>query len=79
MGEELPFTVVRDDPCFQILARAAELPIARDVFRAIADLYPEDEIQLRDGAQVIECSRTAVFFSGCGAPVGEARHVEAIR
>jgi len=51
------FSVVRDGKDFEVLARAADWRVARDLFRAVADLYPEDDIHLKQGARVIARSR----------------------
>lgn len=55
MREDLPFVIIRDSDS-EVLARAANLLFARAVFRAIADVNPDDEIQLKQGARIIERS-----------------------
>jgi hypothetical protein len=40
-----------------VLARAVNLLIARGAYREAARMYPEDLIELRQGARVIEKSR----------------------
>jgi hypothetical protein len=57
MIEELPFKVVRSNGEDEILARAVNLLIARHAYREAARLYPEDLIELRQGARIIEKSK----------------------
>jgi hypothetical protein len=59
MTEELPFKVVRshEHDHDEVLARAVNLLIARHAYREAARLYPEDLIELRQGARIIEKSK----------------------
>jgi hypothetical protein len=57
MTEDLPFKVVRSNGTDEVLARAMNLLVARAAYREAARLYPEDLIELRQGARVIEKSR----------------------
>jgi hypothetical protein len=49
--------VVRSNGTDDVLARAMNLLIARGAYREAARLYPEDLIELRQGARIIERSR----------------------
>jgi hypothetical protein len=53
----LPFKVVRSNGTDEVLARAMNLLLARGAYREAARIYPEDLIELRHGARVIEKSR----------------------
>jgi hypothetical protein len=56
--EDLSFKVVKDlGPHDEVLARAANLPIARGAFQAAAKMCPDEVIELRQGARVVERSR----------------------
>jgi hypothetical protein len=57
MIDELPFKVVRSNGHDEVLARATNLLIARAAYREAARLYPEDLMELRQGARIIERSR----------------------
>jgi hypothetical protein len=57
MTDDLPFRVVRSNSDDETLARCTNLPIAEAAYRAAARMYPEDLIELRQGARVIERSR----------------------
>jgi hypothetical protein len=57
MTDELPFTVVRSHDHDQVLARAVNLLIARHAYREAARIYPDNLIELRQGAPVIEKSK----------------------
>jgi hypothetical protein len=57
MTDELPFKVVRSNGTDEVLARAMNLLIARHAFREAVRLYPEDLIELRQGARVVERSK----------------------
>jgi hypothetical protein len=59
MTDELPFKVVRshDHDHDQVLARAVNLLIARHVYREAARIYPDNLIELRQDARVIEKSK----------------------
>jgi hypothetical protein len=57
MTDELPFKVVRSNGHDELLAQAVDLIIALGAYRAAAAKYPEDLIELRAGARVIEKSR----------------------
>jgi hypothetical protein len=56
IDHEFPFRVTRNDGT-DVLAHATKLLIARGAYREAADMYPEDAIELREGAQVIERSK----------------------
>jgi hypothetical protein len=51
------FKVVRSNGHDEVLARAMNLLIARGAYQAAAKMYPEDLIELRQGARVIEKSK----------------------
>ena len=56
--EDLTFKVVKDLGAHdEVLARAANLPIARGAFDAAVKMYPGETIELRQGARVVERSR----------------------
>jgi hypothetical protein len=58
MSDELPFRIVRiNDSTYEVLARAANLLLARGTYRVAAHLYPEDRILLCEGKRVIERSK----------------------
>jgi hypothetical protein len=59
MSDELSFKVVRpnDHDHDEVLARAVNLLGARGAYRAAVRMYPEDLIELRLGARVIERSK----------------------
>ena len=57
MTDELPFKIVRSNGTDEVLARAMNLLIARGAYQAAAKMYPEDLIELRQGARVIEKSK----------------------
>jgi hypothetical protein len=57
MIDESPFKVVRSNGTDEVLARAMNLLIARGAYREVARIYPEDLIELRHGARVIEKSK----------------------
>jgi hypothetical protein len=57
MTDELPFKVVRINSTYEVLARAANLMIARGAYREAARMYPDDKILLYGGARVIEKSK----------------------
>jgi hypothetical protein len=52
----LPFRVVRSNGIDELLVQAVDLIIALGAYRAAAEMYPEDLIELRAGARVIERS-----------------------
>ena len=55
--EELGFKVVKDLGAHdEILARAANLLIARGAYAAAVKMYPDEVIELRQGARVVERS-----------------------
>jgi hypothetical protein len=65
------FKVVLSNGHDEVLARAMNLLIARGAYREAAGLYPEDLIELRQGARVIEKSKCLNSGSGVrGAPMG---------
>jgi hypothetical protein len=57
MTGELPFKVVRSNGTDEVLARAVNPLIARGAYREAARIYPEDLIELRQGARLIERSK----------------------
>jgi hypothetical protein len=57
MTDELSFKVVRSNGTDEVLARAVNMLIARGAYRSAARMYPEDLIELRQGAHVIEKSK----------------------
>jgi hypothetical protein len=57
MTDELPFKVVRINSIYEVLARAANLMIARSAYREAARMYPDDKILLYEGTRVIERSK----------------------
>jgi hypothetical protein len=46
--------IVRSNGTDELLARAVNLLIARGAYRSAVRIYPEDLIELREGAHVIE-------------------------
>jgi hypothetical protein len=50
MTDEPPFRVVRSNSDDETLARCTNLPIAQAGYQAAAKMYPEDLIELRQGA-----------------------------
>jgi hypothetical protein len=54
MTDELPFKVVRINSTYEVLARAANLMIARGAYREAARMYRDDKILLYGGARLIE-------------------------
>jgi hypothetical protein len=57
MIDELPFKIVRSNGQDEVLARATNLLIARSAYREAARLYPEELIELRQGARIVEKSK----------------------
>jgi hypothetical protein len=57
MSDELSFRVVRSNDSDETLARCTNLPIAQAAYRAAARMYPEDLIELREGARIVEKSK----------------------
>jgi hypothetical protein len=57
MIDELPFRVVRNNSHDETLARCTNLPIVQAAYRAAARMYPDELIELRQGARVIEKSK----------------------
>jgi hypothetical protein len=56
--DELGFKVVKDLGVHdEILALAANLPIARGAFEAAVKMYPGEVVELRQDARVVERSR----------------------
>ncbi len=51
--EDLPFKVVRTNSHDEILARAANLLVGRAAYETAIRLFPNDNIQYRNGAQII--------------------------
>jgi hypothetical protein len=49
--------VVRSNGTDEVLARAVNMLIARGAYREAARMYPEDLIELRQGARIIEKSK----------------------
>jgi hypothetical protein len=56
MSADLPFRVVRSNSD-ETLARCTNLPIAQAAYEAAAKMYPDELIELRQGARVIEKSK----------------------
>jgi hypothetical protein len=52
--EDLPFKVVRTNGTDEVLARAGNLLVGRAAFEKAASLYPQDRIELRHLARIIE-------------------------
>jgi hypothetical protein len=57
MSDELPLRVVRSNGSDETLARCTNLPIAQAAYHAAARMYPDDLIELRQGARLIEKSK----------------------
>jgi hypothetical protein len=57
MTDDLPFRVVRSNGTDEVLVRAMNLLIARGAYREAARLYPEDLIEPRQGARIVEKSK----------------------
>jgi hypothetical protein len=57
MRDELPFKVVRSNGTDEALARAVNLRIARGAYHVAARLYPDERIELRQGARISERSK----------------------
>jgi hypothetical protein len=57
MADELPFEVVRSNGTDEVLARAGQMLIARGAYREAVRMYPEDLIELRQGAREIDRSK----------------------
>jgi hypothetical protein len=57
--DELSFRIVREVPgeCDELLARAANLKVARAAYAAAAAEYPQDVILLKQGIRLIEQSK----------------------
>jgi hypothetical protein len=56
--DDLGFKVVKDLGAHdELLALAANLPIAQGAFAAAVKMYPGETIELRQGARVVERSR----------------------
>jgi hypothetical protein len=55
MREELPFVIVRESDD-EVLARAASLMLARELFRVIANIYFPDQILVKQATRVIKTS-----------------------
>jgi hypothetical protein len=56
--EDLSFKVVKDLGAHdELLALAANLPIARAAYEAAVKMYPGEVIELRQGARVVARSR----------------------
>jgi hypothetical protein len=54
MSDDLSFRVVRSNDSDETLARCTNLPIAQAAYSAAARMYPEDLIELRQGARIVE-------------------------
>ena len=54
--EHLPFKVVRTNAHDEVIARAANLLVGRAAYETARRLYPQDRIDYRQGARVIERS-----------------------
>jgi hypothetical protein len=57
MSADLPFRVVRSNSHDETLAHCTNLPIAQAAYGAAARMYPDELIELRQGARVIELSK----------------------
>jgi hypothetical protein len=57
MIADLQFRVVCSNSHDETLARCTNLPIAQAAYRAAARMYPDEPIELRQGARVIEKSK----------------------
>ena len=59
MPDELPFKVVRVDAHGRLdeLARAINVSIARGAYDKARRMYPNDHIELRQGARIVEKSK----------------------
>jgi len=59
MADDLPFKVVRshESDNDEVLARAANLKIARGAYSVAARMYPDDLIELRQGARIVDKSK----------------------
>jgi hypothetical protein len=57
MIDDLPFKVVRSNGHDEVLARGMNLLIARAAYREAARLYPDELIELRQGARLVEKSK----------------------
>jgi hypothetical protein len=55
MRDDLPFAIIRDSDG-EVLARIANLLLARELFQAIAAANSGDEILLKHGVRIIESS-----------------------
>jgi hypothetical protein len=56
MTENLPFKVVRSNGTDEFQARAMNLLVARGAYQAAAKMNPDELIELRQGARIIEKS-----------------------
>ncbi len=52
--EELPFKIVRTNGRDEVLARSINLLLGRAAFETAKRLYPNDLIEYRKGAQVLD-------------------------
>ena len=59
MADDLPFKVVRshESDNDEVLARASNLLIARGAYSVAARMYPDDLIELRQGARIVDKSK----------------------
>jgi hypothetical protein len=57
MTDELVFKVVRINGTYEVLSRCVNLIIARGAYREAARMYPDELIELRRGARLIEKSK----------------------
>jgi hypothetical protein len=53
LPEDLPYRVVRVDYYDEVLRRAGNLQIGRAAYETARRLFPKDNIQYRNGAQII--------------------------
>ena len=56
LDDELPFKVVRTNSDDEVLARSVNLLLGRAAYETAVRLYPNDRIDYRCGARVIERS-----------------------
>jgi hypothetical protein len=57
MDDDLPFKIVRSNGSDEVLARATNLLIGRAAYETAARMYPNNLIEYRHGARIIEKSK----------------------
>jgi hypothetical protein len=55
--DELPFKIVRTNESDEVLARSVNLLLGRAAFETAKRMYPNDLLEYRKGAQVLDRSR----------------------